>query len=76
LYGPIRKISVERRRVNVKRFFVSEAAKAELENLTKDRQSVAPGDLSGAGFWYFLPEKVLMVFGAEPRPYSQGDVKN
>jgi hypothetical protein len=46
----------------VKRFFVSEARRAELENLTEYRQSGAPGDFSGASFWYFLREKVLRVF--------------
>jgi hypothetical protein len=46
----------------VKRFFVSEARRAELENLTEDRQSGTPGDFSGASFWYFLREKVLRVF--------------
>jgi hypothetical protein len=62
LYGPIRNISVERRGTRVKRFFVSEARRAELENLTEARQSGAPGDFSGASFWYFLREKVLRVF--------------
>jgi hypothetical protein len=62
LYGPIREISVERRGTRVKRFFVSEADKAELKNLTEARQSVTPGDFSGASFWYFLREKVLRVF--------------
>jgi hypothetical protein len=46
----------------VKRFFVSEARRAELENLTEARQSGAPGDFSGASFWYFLRGKVLRVF--------------
>jgi hypothetical protein len=46
----------------VKRFFVSEAQRAELENLTEARQSGTPGDFSGASFWYFLREKVLRVF--------------
>jgi hypothetical protein len=62
LYCPIREISVQRGGTRVKRFFVSEAQGAELENLTEARQSGAPGDLSGASFWYFLREKVLRVF--------------
>jgi hypothetical protein len=62
LYCPIREISVERGGTRVKRFFVSEAAKAELENLTEDRRSGTPGDFPGASFWYFLREKVLRRF--------------
>jgi hypothetical protein len=65
-YCPIRKISVERQGTRVKRFFVSEARRAELENLTECRRSGTPGDLTGAGFWYFLREKVLLVLGAKP----------
>jgi hypothetical protein len=38
LYCPIREISVERGGTRVKRFFVSEAHRAELENLTEYRQ--------------------------------------
>jgi hypothetical protein len=60
-YCPIRKISVKRRGPRVKRFFVSEAQRAELENLTEERGSGTPGDFSGASFWYFLREKVLRV---------------
>jgi hypothetical protein len=67
LYCPIREISVKRRGTRVKRFFVSEARRAELENLTEYRQSGTPGDFSGASFWYFLREKVLTVLGAELR---------
>jgi hypothetical protein len=63
LYCPIRKISVERRGPRVKRFFVSEAQRAELENLTEDRQSGTPGDFSGAGFLVlFYDKKVLRDF--------------
>jgi hypothetical protein len=43
-YCPIRKISVERRGTRVKRFFVSEARRAELKNLTESRWSETPGD--------------------------------
>jgi hypothetical protein len=50
LSGPIREISVQRGGARVKRFFVSEAQRAELENLTEYRQSGTPGDFSGAGF--------------------------
>jgi hypothetical protein len=57
-YCPIRGISVERRGTRVKRFFVSEAHRAELENLTEERWSGTPGDCTGASFWYFLREKV------------------
>jgi hypothetical protein len=60
-YCPIRKISVERRGTRVKRFFVSEAQRAELENLSEYRRSGATGDIPGASFWYFLREKVLRV---------------
>jgi hypothetical protein len=38
LFGPIREISVQRRGTRVKRFFVSEARMAELENLTEYRR--------------------------------------
>jgi hypothetical protein len=58
-YCPIREISVERGGTRVKRFFVSEARRAELKNLTEERRSETPGDCSGASFWYFLREKVL-----------------
>jgi hypothetical protein len=34
----------------VKRFFVSEAQRAELKNLTEYRQSGTPGDFTGAVF--------------------------
>ena len=57
-YCPIGKISVKRRGPRVKRFFVSEAHRAELKNLTEERWSETPGDLPGASFWYFLREKV------------------
>jgi hypothetical protein len=67
LYCPIREISVQRRGTRVKRFFVSEAQGAELENLTESRQSGTPGDFAGASFWYFLREKVLRVSGAKSR---------
>jgi hypothetical protein len=60
LYCPIRKISVKRRGTRVKRFFVSEAQGAELENLTEYRQSVTPGDFAGAVFLVlFYAKKVL-----------------
>ena len=67
MYCPIRKISVERGGSRVKRFFVFEANRAELKNLTEARQSGTPGDCPGASFWYFLREKVLMALGAQPR---------
>ena len=59
MYCPIREISVERGGTKVKRFFVFEARRDELGNLTEYRQSGTPGDCSGASFWYFLREKVL-----------------
>jgi hypothetical protein len=49
-YCPIREISVERGGTRVKRFFVSEAQRAELKNLTEYRGSGTPGDFSGAVF--------------------------
>jgi hypothetical protein len=61
-YCPIREISVERQDTRVKRFFVSEAQRAELKNLTEYRRSGTPGDCPGASFWYFLREKVLREF--------------
>ena len=64
-YCTIRKISVERRGRRIKRFFVSEAQGAELENLTKYRGSETPGDFLGASFWYFLREKVRRSFGGK-----------
>ena len=62
MYCPIREISVERGGTKVKRFFVSEARRDELGNLTEYRQSGTPGDCSGASFWYFLREKVQRYF--------------
>jgi hypothetical protein len=60
LFGPIRKISVQRRGTRVKRFFVSEAQGAELKNLTESRQSGTPGDFAGAVFLVlFYAKKVL-----------------
>jgi hypothetical protein len=81
VFCPIREISVQRRGTRVKRFFVSEAQGAELENLTESRQSGAPGDFSGASFWYFLREKVLRDFhepgpGAEPLAIMMESSKN
>jgi hypothetical protein len=48
---PIREISVERRGARVKRFFVSEAQRAELNNLTEYRGSVTPGDYPRGSFF-------------------------
>jgi hypothetical protein len=66
VYCPIRGISVERVGTRVKRFFVSEAQRAELKNLNEYRQSGTPGDFSGASFWYFLREKVQGYWGESP----------
>ena len=49
--------------MRMKRFFVSEAQRAELNNLTEYRRSGMPGDLTGESFWYFLREKVLRDLG-------------
>jgi hypothetical protein len=56
-YCPIRKISVERQGTRGKRFFVSEARKDELKNLTEYRGSGTPEDFPGASFWYFWRNK-------------------
>jgi hypothetical protein len=50
MFCPIREISEERGGTRVKRFFVSEAYRAELKNITEYRKSGTPGDLTGAGF--------------------------
>jgi hypothetical protein len=63
MYCPIREISVERRGTRVKRFFVSEAQRAELKNLTEERQSGTPGDWTGAVFLVlFYTKKVRNDF--------------
>jgi hypothetical protein len=73
LSGPIRKISVEREGTRVKRFFVSEAQRAELENLTEYRRSGTPGDFPGAVFLVlFYAKKVLREFMGQYRK-SQTD---
>jgi hypothetical protein len=69
LYCPIRKISVERGGARVKKFNVFEPRyfRGELLNFTEERRSGTPGDFTGASFWYFLREKVLLALGAKPQ---------
>ena len=44
-----------------------EDVSSELLNLTEYRRSGTPGDWTGASFWYFLREKVLLALGVRPQ---------